>query len=86
MIQACPNCKSDATKGRGSIDVESFRHEGKRYVEITCINCGRLWTPRTMHQIVDFALDTRGEGRAKYVQAWLEAAVLKEHRGGKLVI
>lgn len=34
----CPNC-------HGGLYVESFREEGKRFTEIICLNCARLWTP-----------------------------------------
>lgn len=40
----CPNC-------HGALFVESFREEGKKYVEIACINCARLWTPEQLAEL-----------------------------------
>lgn len=32
--------------------MESFKEEGRRFVEIICINCARLWTPQQLVSIV----------------------------------
>lgn len=74
MIESgCPNCN-------GSLFSESYKAEGHYFIEITCINCARQWTPRTIHEIVEAHLATGDIGKAQRVSDGLDAAIKKESR------
>lgn len=67
----CPNCG-------GSLFSEGYKAEGRFFIEHTCINCARQWTPQNQHEIVE-AFIVRGQlDKAKRVNDELNKAVKKE--------
>jgi len=71
LESSCPNC-------RGALYIESFKLDGKKYIEITCLNCARIWTPRTISQIVSFNRNIYGDEWANLVKRELQEAVIRE--------
>jgi hypothetical protein len=78
MIErACVNCG-------GAVYFESFKAEGRRFVEATCINCARQWTPRTISQWLATLREAGKESAAKLVEAEFEKVSKQGH--GRIVI
>jgi hypothetical protein len=75
--RGCPRCA-------GALFVESFKAEGKTYVEIQCIMCSRIWTPATMDLLLAGIAESGYAERATRVKTLLNRAVAKE--GGRHLI
>lgn len=56
---ACSHCG-------GAVYLEWFRFERKIFIEITCLNCARLWTPFSVRFLLD---DLRRRGRQRTADA-----------------
>ena len=79
MIDAgCPNCAS--VGHNGALFAESYKAEGKYYIEITCVNCAQQFTPANTHTIVEYFLSVGQLEKAQRVEKELQAAVDKELR------
>ena len=79
MIEhGCPRCN-------GALFVESFKAEGKTYVEIQCILCSRIWTPGTMNVLLASIAETGYPEKAERIKNLLNRAVTKEG-GPRLVV
>lgn len=73
----CPRCN-------GALYVESFKTEGKTFIEITCIMCSRIWTPQTITQLLASVREAGYTAKADRIKRMVDAAVMKE-RGASLV-
>jgi hypothetical protein len=74
MIESgCPNCG-------GALFSESFKAEGRYFIEITCINCARQWTPTTTHEIIESFLSKGHLEKARRVDEELNEAIRRESR------
>jgi hypothetical protein len=79
MIEhGCPRCN-------GALFVESFKAEGKTFIDITCLLCSRIWTPGTMSLLLASLRDNGYAEKATRVGKALNAAVTKEG-GQRLVV
>lgn len=74
----CPRCG-------GGLFVESFKAEGKTYVEIQCIMCSRIWTPATMDLLLAGIAESGYPERANHIKKLLNRAVTKEG-GPRLIV
>lgn len=74
----CPRCG-------GGLFVESFKAEGKTFVEIQCIMCSRIWTPATMEILLASIAATCYPEKAAKIKTLLNRAVMKE-TGARLVV
>ena len=73
----CPN-------GHGALYVESFKAEGKRFTEIICLLCARLWTPQQIPAIISGHSPCCGEEtRARYKR---ELVKVVTHEGAGALI
>ena len=67
----------------GSLFTESFKAEGRYFIEITCVNCAKQWTPQNMHEIVEYFMGRGQVERAARVQEELDKEVKRETRPGR---